>query len=152
LEATLLKRPHEVDQAHDYHALNAMLNLYDENGHIQFDKDKLAARLYFLNHVNQNTVFFHNLKEKLDYLVEEGYYESHILEQYDFAFIKSLFKRAYAHKFRFPTFLGAFKYYTSYTLKTFDGKRYLERYEDRICLVALTLAQGNQSLAEHLVD
>jgi len=152
LEATLLKRPHEVDQAHDYHALNAMLNLYDENGHIQFGKDKLAARLYFLNHVNQNTVFFHNLKEKLDYLVEEGYYESHILEQYDFAFIKSLFKRAYAHKFRFPTFLGAFKYYTSYTLKTFDGKRYLERYEDRICLVALTLAQGNQALAEHLVD
>jgi len=152
LETTLIKRPNEADQAHDYHALNAMLNLYDENGHIQFDKDKLAARLYFLNHVNQNTVFFHNLKEKLDYLVEEGYYEGHILEQYKFAFIKSLFKRAYAYKFRFPTFLGAFKYYTSYTLKTFDGKRYLERYEDRICLVALTLAQGNEQLAEHLVD
>jgi len=152
LEATLLKRPLETDSAHDYHALNAMLNLYDAQGHIQFEKDKLAARAYFLNHVNQNTVFFHNLKEKLDYLVEEGYYEHQVLEQYDFAFIKSLFKRAYSYKFRFPTFLGAFKYYTSYTLKTFDGKRYLERYEDRICLVALTLAQGNKALAENLVD
>ena len=28
---------------------------------------------------------------------------------------------AYSKKFRFPTFLGAFKYYTSYTLKTFDA-------------------------------
>ncbi|MFP5017133.1 hypothetical protein ACKLTP_09075, partial [Paenarthrobacter ureafaciens] len=25
---------------------------------------------------------------------------------------------------RFETFLGAFKFYTSYTLKTFDGKRF----------------------------
>lgn len=97
----------------DYHALNAMLNLYDSEGHIQFDKDKEAAHHYFRQHVNQNTVFFHDLKEKLDFLVQENYYESSVLGQYDFEFIKSLFKQAYAHKFRFQTFLGAFKYYTS---------------------------------------
>ncbi|MEX6210440.1 class 1b ribonucleoside-diphosphate reductase subunit alpha [Providencia huaxiensis] len=136
----------------DYHALNAMLNLYDSKGHIQFDKDKEAAHHYFRQHVNQNTVFFHDLKEKLDFLVQENYYESSVLGQYDFEFIKSLFKQAYAHKFRFQTFLGAFKYYTSYTLKTFDGKRYLERYEDRVCMVALTLAQGSESLAMLYVD
>ncbi|MBN3079089.1 class 1b ribonucleoside-diphosphate reductase subunit alpha [Pectobacterium jejuense] len=136
----------------DYHALNAMLNLYDAEGNIQFDMDKLAARRYFLQHVNQNTVFFHNLEEKLRYLVEEGYYEADVLDQYQFDFIKSLFQQAYAHKFRFQTFLGAFKYYTGYTLKTFDGKRYLERYEDRVCLVALTLAKGDTALASALVD
>ncbi|MGE4802746.1 class 1b ribonucleoside-diphosphate reductase subunit alpha [Yersinia hibernica] len=136
----------------DYHSLNAMLNLYDADGRIQFDKDRLAARQYFLQHVNQNTVFFHNLQEKLDYLVEEGYYEKEVLDRYDFSFIKSLFQQAYSKKFRFPTFLGAFKYYTSYTLKTFDGKRYLERYEDRVCLVALTLAAGNQQVARDLVE
>ncbi|ELY3856041.1 class 1b ribonucleoside-diphosphate reductase subunit alpha [Providencia huaxiensis] len=136
----------------DYHALNAMLNLYDSEGHIQFDKDKEAAHHYFRQHVNQNTVFFHDLKEKLDFLVQENYYESSVLGQYDFEFIKSLFKQAYAYKFRFQTFLGAFKYYTSYTLKTFDGKRYLERYEDRVCMVALTLAQGSESLAMLYVD
>ena len=54
----------------DYHALNAMLNLYGPDGEIQFEKDRSAAREYFLQHVNQNTVFFHNLEEKLDYLVE----------------------------------------------------------------------------------
>ncbi|MEF9678591.1 class 1b ribonucleoside-diphosphate reductase subunit alpha [Pectobacterium aroidearum] len=136
----------------DYHALNAMLNLYDAEGNIQFEMDKLAARRYFLQHVNQNTVFFHNLEEKLRYLVEEGYYEAEVLDQYQFDFIKSLFQQAYAHKFRFQTFLGAFKYYTGYTLKTFDGKRYLERYEDRVCLVALTLAKGDTALAGSLVD
>lgn len=136
----------------DYHALNAMLNLYGPNGEIQFDKDREAAHQYFLQHVNQNTVFFHNLDEKLDYLVDENYYEAEVLDQYSRAFIKSLFKQAYAHKFRFPTFLGAFKYYTSYTLKTFDGKRYLERFEDRVCMVALTLAAGDETLARQLVD
>ncbi|KMK81149.1 ribonucleotide-diphosphate reductase subunit alpha [Pectobacterium atrosepticum ICMP 1526] len=129
-----------------------MLNLYDAEGNIQFEMDKLAARRYFLQHVNQNTVFFHNLEEKLRYLVEEGYYEAEVLDQYHFDFIKSLFQQAYAHKFRFQTFLGAFKYYTGYTLKTFDGKRYLERYEDRVCLVALALAKGDTTLASALVD
>ena len=27
----------------DYHALNALLNLYDAQGHIQFDADRQAA-------------------------------------------------------------------------------------------------------------
>ncbi|ASF12413.1 class 1b ribonucleoside-diphosphate reductase subunit alpha [Nocardia brasiliensis] len=142
----------ETGEVLDYHALNAMLNLYGPNGEIQFDKDREAAHQYFLQHVNQNTVFFHNLDEKLDYLVDENYYESEVLEQYSRGFIKKLFQQAYAKKFRFPTFLGAFKYYTSYTLKTFDGKRYLERFEDRVCMVALTLAAGDEVLAGKLVD
>jgi ribonucleoside-diphosphate reductase alpha chain len=129
-----------------------MLNLYDADGKIQFDKDVLAARQYFLEHVNQNTVFFHNQDEKIDYLIRENYYEREVLDRYSRNFVKTLLDRAYAKKFRFPTFLGAFKYYTSYTLKTFDGKRYLERFEDRVCMVALTLAAGDTGLAEKLVD
>lgn len=129
-----------------------MLNLYDEQGKIQFDKDRQAAHQYFLQHVNQNTVFFHNLREKLTYLVEEGYYEQDVLDHYSFNFVRDLYDYAYDKKFRFPTFLGAFKYYTSYTLKTFDGKRYLERYEDRVCMVALALARGDEVLARNLVD
>jgi len=159
LDTLTLERPvkpadkvHDEDQALDYHALNAMLNLYDEQGNIQFDKDKQAAHQYFLQHVNQNTVFFHNLREKLTYLVEEGYYEQDVLDQYSFNFVRDLYDHAYDKKFRFPTFLGAFKYYTSYTLKTFDGKRYLERYEDRVCMVALALARGDEKLAKNLVD
>ncbi|HAT3808798.1 TPA: class 1b ribonucleoside-diphosphate reductase subunit alpha [Morganella morganii] len=136
----------------DYHALNAMLNLYDAEGRIQFDKDVTAAHHYFRQHVNQNTVFFHNLREKLDFLINENYYEADVIAQYDFEFIKNLFRQAYSKKFRFATFLGALKYYTGYTLKTFDGQRYLERFEDRVCMVALTLARGDTTLAEHLLE
>ncbi|HWK19283.1 MAG TPA: class 1b ribonucleoside-diphosphate reductase subunit alpha [Microbacteriaceae bacterium] len=136
----------------DYHSLNAMLNLYGPDGKIQFDKDREAAREYFLQHVNQNTVFFHSLREKLDYLVEKGYYEQAVLDKYSFDFVTRLDAFAYSKKFRFPTFLGAFKYYTSYTLKTFDGSRYLERFEDRVVMTALALADGDEQVAMEMVD
>ena len=144
--------PVKPEEQLDYHALNAMLNLYDANGKIQFDKDREAANQFFLQHVNQNTVYFHDLEEKIDYLINNKYYDPQVIEQYDFSFIKELFKRAYAYKFRFKSFLGAYKYYTSYTLKTFDGRRYLERFEDRVSMTALFLANGDTGLAEHLVD
>ena len=139
-------------QGLDYHALNAMLNLYDAEGKIQFEADRQSARQYFLEHVNQNTVFFHSLEEKLSYLVRENYYEAEVLEQYDPAFVKAIFVAAYERKFRFPTFLAAFKFYTSYALKTFDGKRYLERYEDRVVMVALALARSDENLAMRMMD
>ena len=144
--------PVKPEEQLDYHALNAMLNLYDANGKIQFDKDREAANQFFLQHVNQNTVYFHDLEEKIDYLINNKYYDPRVIEQYDFSFIKELFKRAYSYKFRFKSFLGAYKYYTSYTLKTFDGRRYLERFEDRVSITALFLADGDTGLAERLVD
>jgi ribonucleoside-diphosphate reductase alpha chain len=137
---------------YSYHELNAMLNLYGANGEIQFDKDKEAARAYFLDHVNQNTVFFHSIEEKLDYLVENEYYDEAVLKQYSEEFVKDLFKQTYSYKFRFPTFVGAYKFYTSYALKTFDGERYLERFEDRVVMNALMLARGNEQVAKDTVD
>ncbi len=136
----------------DYHALNAMLNLPDAEGKIQFDADRMAARQYFLQHVNQNTVFFHSLQEKLDYLRTENYYEGEVLDAYSPEFIEQIFKAAFAKKFRFPTFLGAYKYYTAYTLKTRDGKRYLERFEDRVVMTALALARGDEKLAMRMME
>ena len=58
----------ENGQPLDYHSLNAMLNIYDENGQIRFESDREAVRQFFLQHVNQNTVFFHTLQEKLEFL------------------------------------------------------------------------------------
>ena len=136
---------------YSYHELNAMLNLWGEGKTIQFDKDREAARRYFLDHVNQNTVFFHSLEEKLHYLVEEEYYEKEVLDRYSEEFVKELFKQAYEYKFRFPTFVGAYKFYSSYALKTFDGQRYLERFEDRVVMNALMLAKGDEDFARSLV-
>ncbi|MEN9713739.1 MAG: hypothetical protein RLZZ164_403 [Actinomycetota bacterium] len=141
-----------IESALSYHELNAMINLWDENGKMQLDKDKLAARKYFLDHVNQNTVFFHSLQERLDYLVENEYYEKSVLDKYRFEFIEQLEKLAYSKKFRFEAFMGAYKFYTGYALKTFDGTRYLERFEDRVVMVALALAEGNEQIATSLVE
>ena len=141
-----------IESALSYHELNAMINLWDEDGKLQLDKDKLAARKYFLDHVNQNTVFFHSLKERLDYLVENEYYEKEVLDKYRFEFIEELEKLAYSKKFRFEAFMGAYKFYTGYALKTFDGARYLERFEDRVVMVALALAEGDEKIAISLVE
>ncbi|WP_238562001.1 class 1b ribonucleoside-diphosphate reductase subunit alpha [Pantoea dispersa] len=128
-----------------------MLNLYDADGRIQFSKDHEATRQFFLQHVQPNSVPFASPGERLRYLVAEGYYEAGVLNQYDFAFLCQLHEEADAWGFRFHTFLGAWKFYTSYTLKTFDGKRYLETFEQRACMVALTLARGNETLARELL-
>lgn len=136
----------------DYHALNAMLNLYDKAGRIQFDKDRQAVEAFFTAHVHPHSVTFSSQEERLQSLVREGYYDESVLARYDRAFVVTLFARAHASGFRFQTFLGAWKFYTSYTLKTFDGKRYLEHFEDRVVMVALTLAQGDEALASQLTD
>jgi ribonucleoside-diphosphate reductase alpha chain len=135
-----------------YHELNAMLNMYDQNGKIQFGKDKEAAKSYFLDHINLNTVFFHSIEEKLEYLVENEYYDTGLLNSYSPEEVKSLFKHAYSYKFRFPTFVGAYKFYTQYALKTFDGERYLERFEDRVVMNGLMLGLGNFETARDVID
>ena len=136
----------------DYHALNAMLNLYDSQGRIQFDKDQQAVAAFMAHHVLPNSVEFDNQTTRLRWLVAEKYYDPAVLARYSDAFIVQLFAHAHNAGFQFETFLGAWKFYTSYTLKTFDGKRYLEHFPDRACMVALTLAQGDESLATALLD
>ncbi len=136
----------------DYLTLNnEVLNEYNKTGKINKEKDREATRLYFLNEINMRTVFFHNLREKLDYLIENEYYEKEFLEQYDFEFIKEIFNIAYSYKFRFPSFMSASKFYNNYALKTRDDKNYLERYEDRIAVSALYMAQGDKEKAKRNV-
>ncbi|EOI3549019.1 class 1b ribonucleoside-diphosphate reductase subunit alpha [Cronobacter dublinensis] len=135
----------------DYHALNAMLNLYDASGRIQFAKDREAVEAFMAAHVQPRTVTFPDTRARLAYLVSEGYYDDNVLKRYDAAFVAGLFDEAHRYGFTFKTFLGAWKFYTSYTLKTFDGKRYLEHFPDRACMVALTLACGDEALARQIL-
>ncbi|QIU90168.1 class 1b ribonucleoside-diphosphate reductase subunit alpha [Yokenella regensburgei] len=136
----------------DYHALNAMLNLYDANGRIQFDKDREAVAAFMSSHVQPNSVAFDSQEARLAWLTAEGYYDDSVLSRYSLAFVIELFAHAHSSGFQFQTFLGAWKYYTSYTLKTFDGKRYLEHFPDRVVMVALALALGSETLARQLTD
>ena len=148
-----MKAPELQKKTHDYtfFKLNNLLNL-PKDGKIQLEKDKEAARAYFLEYVNPHTVFFHTLNEKLDYLIKNNYIKKDFLEKYDRPFIKKLFRRVYAKKHRFRTFMGAYKFYSQYALKTDDGKWILERYEDRIAFNALALADGDKQLAMDIAD
>ena len=113
-----------------------------ENGEFQLNKDKEAVYSYFVDYVNKNTVFFHNLKEKMDYLIENDYYIN-FYDMYKFEDIKKVFELVYNKKFRFASFMSASKFYQSYALRDDTGEKFLERYEDRIAIVSLYLAQGS---------
>jgi ribonucleoside-diphosphate reductase alpha chain len=103
-------------------------------------KDKEAVRAYFLEYVNKNTVFFYTLKEKIDYLIEQNYYIN-FYEWFTFEQMEEVYNFVYSKKFRFQSFMSAFKFFQSYALRDDSGEKFLERYEDRVVAVALFLAR-----------
>ena len=130
---------------------NDVLNRYSTTGQLELEKDREATRRYFLEYVNVRLRYFIDIEEKIRYLVDEGYYEKEFIDRYDMEFIKGLYKKAYDYHFRFPSFMSASKFYDSYAMKSRDGEEILEKYEDRIVIIALYLAQGNPELAQQAV-
>ena len=97
------------DRAHDWHSLNAMLNLYDKQGRIQFDKDIQAVREYVEKHVLPNTVRFNSTQDRLSRLIADGYYDESVFAQYDAEFLDRFYRNVDDCGFEFDTFLGAFQ-------------------------------------------
>ena len=79
----------------DYRSLNSEVNLLDANGELQLNKDEDATRSYFLNFVNKNTVFFHNLQEKTDYLVKNESLLKNELEHFLTIEVSTVFNTVY---------------------------------------------------------
>ncbi|MFS0878053.1 ribonucleoside-diphosphate reductase subunit alpha [Solibacillus isronensis] len=131
---------------------NELLNQYRSTGLLDLDKDKQAVRQYFLEEINARLRYFIDHDEKVRYLVDQGYYEREFIEMYDREFIIKLYEKAYSYNFRFPTFMGALKFYDSYAMKSRDDKEILEKYEDRVVITALYLAKGDEQLAENAVE
>ncbi|WP_306452358.1 class 1b ribonucleoside-diphosphate reductase subunit alpha, partial [Bifidobacterium pullorum] len=144
--------PAPYDPAHDWHALNAMLNLYDADGRIQFDKDKAAEREYVTGHVAEHTLTFPSTRARLDYLIGHQYYDPAVFARYTPEFLDRFYAHVEASGFEFGTFLGAFKFFQSYALKTFDGTQYLEDFPQRAAAVALDLAAGDEAMALRVAD
>ncbi|PRD54096.1 class 1b ribonucleoside-diphosphate reductase subunit alpha [Sphingobacterium gobiense] len=127
---------------------NEIMIKHDEE--YSLHKDKEAVRAYFLEHVNKNTVFFYTLKEKIDYLIEHNYYIN-FYEWFTFEEMEEVYNYVHAKKFRFQSFMAAFKFFQSYALRDDTGEKFLERYEDRVVAVALFLAreEGVQKAIEY---
>lgn len=141
-----------VGERKEYHGLNAMLKLDLGNGKkIPFEKDIEAMESYMKSYVKPREKKFDSLKEKINWLLDNDYYDRKIFDKYSEDFVIELFEFAHNFGFKYKSFLGAFKFYTSYALKTFDGKEILEGFEDRSVAVSLMLGNGNEKDAKNML-
>lgn len=132
-----------------YFRLNNEINR-PVNGQIPLNKDKEALKAFFSENVIPNTMTFTTIIEKINYLIANDYIEAEFIRKYSPDFIENLSKDLQAHKFRFKSFMAAYKFYQQYALKTNDGSQYLESIEDRVLFNALYFADGNEELAQDL--
>jgi len=95
---------------------------------------------------------FDSYEERLNYLIENNYIEEEFIRKYSMDFINELHKWMLSQKFEFHSFMGAYKFYNQYALKTNDGQHYLETIEDRALMNALYFAEGDEQLARDLAD
>ena len=134
-----------------YFRLNNEINR-PVNGQIPLHKDKEALRAFFLENVKPNSMAFNSITDKINYLIENDYIESEFIGKYEPAFIEKLSAEIHAQKFRFQSFMAAYKFYQQYALKTNDGESYLESIEDRVLFNALYFADGDENLASDLAN
>lgn len=137
----------KLDNKDKYFELNAMAKIEMQTKNFNFDTDKLAVSEYLNKVVIPSTKKFSNYKEKIEYLIDNNYYEKEVINKYDFNDILDILKLIESYNHEFPSFMGILKFYNSYAMKTFDNKQYLENYNDRVLLNALYLANGDKSLA-----
>lgn len=134
-----------------YFRLNNEINR-PVNGQIPLHKDKEALRAFFLENVKPNSMAFNSITDKINYLIENDYIESEFIGKYESAFIEKLSAEIHSQKFRFQSFMAAYKFYQQYALKTNDGESYLESIEDRVLFNALYFADGDENLASDLAN
>ncbi|OUM86020.1 MAG: ribonucleotide-diphosphate reductase [Bacillus thermozeamaize] len=126
---------------------NEMMLMKD--GFYQLEKDQEAVD-EFMREVEKNMLPFDSVMEKVRYMVEHGYYYN-VFADYSEAQVKEVFETAYSYNFKFKSYMAASKFYQDYALKTNDKAHYLERYEDRVSIVALFLGRGDREQAMRLV-
>lgn len=137
-------------ESDEYITLNAKSKLFIK-GQDNFQFDLAAARSYMKHHISPNLKTFNSTKARIDYLIENEYYDETIINKYTITEIDYLTKEAYSFNHEFPSFMGALKFYNSYALKSFDGRQYLERYEDRVVMNALFFGDGSIKKAKAIL-
>lgn len=132
--------------------LNNQVIIKDEEGKYQLEKDKEALKSYIEEYVNPKLKKFNNIEERIKYLIENNYYDEEVINKYSMEFIKKVYNHVSNCKFKFQSYMSANKFYQNYALKSDDGKTILETYNDKVLIVALALANGDENLAIDLAD
>ena len=128
--------------------LNNQLMQRDADGFFQLDNDKEAVR-EFMVEVEQKSLQFSSITEQVQYMIDHDYYEN-VYESYSQAEVEEVFELTRSFDFQFQSYMAASKFYIDYALKSNDHKHYLERYSDRVAIVALHLAEGSADKAKLL--
>ena len=134
-----------------YFDLNNEINI-PVNGQIQLGKDKEALEAFLNENVKPNTKQFSSIKERINYLIQNNYYEEEFISKYSFEFIEKLYDYLKKEDFHFKTFMAAYKFNAQYALKTDDNAYYLENFIDRVATNALYFGDGDEKLALELAD
>lgn len=134
-----------------YFDLNNEINI-PVNGQIQLGKDKESLEAFLNENVKPNTKQFSSIKERINYLIKNNYYEEEFISKYSFEFIEKLYDYLKKEDFHFKTFMAAYKFYAQYALKTDDNAYYLENFIDRVATNALYFGDGDEKLALELAD
>ena len=132
--------------------LNNQVIIRNNEGHLQLEKDKEALNCYMEDYVHKKSKKFNNILSKINFLVDNNYYSKDIVDKYSDNFIEKLYNNIKNVNFEFKSYMAANKFYQSYALKSNDGKEILEMYEDRVLIVALTLANGDTNLANDIAN
>ncbi|AKX33760.1 ribonucleotide-diphosphate reductase subunit alpha [Spiroplasma litorale] len=140
----------DVIDTEEYIKLNARSKIFVKDKD-NFILDKEAAKLYIEQKIVPNTMKFNSIEERINYLVQNEYYDEEVINKYKMSEIVELTNYAFTFNHSFPSFMGALKFFNAYALKTFDGKQFLETYEERVVMNALFLAGGDINKAEDLL-
>ena len=132
--------------------LNNQVIIKDEEGKYQLEKDKEALKSYIEEYVNPKLKKFNSIEERVKYLIENNYYDEEVINKYSVEFINKVYNQVSNYEFKFQSYMSANKFYQNYALKSDDGKTILETYNDKVLIVALALANGNENLAIDLAD
>ncbi|CAC13714.1 RIBONUCLEOSIDE-DIPHOSPHATE REDUCTASE ALPHA CHAIN (RIBONUCLEOTIDE REDUCTASE) [Mycoplasmopsis pulmonis] len=133
-----------------YINLNAMAKLYWQDGQ-NINYDLQAAHDYYESKIKPHFRVFESFEKRIEFLVKNNYYEKSLIDQYTISQLKELNDLAYSYNHFFPSFMGILKFYNAYALKSFDGKEYLENFEDRALMNALFLANGDFEKAKAIL-
>lgn len=132
--------------------LNNQVIIKDEQGKYQLEKDKEALECYINEYVTPKLKKFNNIEERLKYLIDNNYYCEEVINKYNMDFIKKVYNHINNCDFKFQSYMSANKFYQNYALKSDDGKTILETYNDKVLIVSLALANGDENLALDLAD
>ncbi|MBC6695761.1 class 1b ribonucleoside-diphosphate reductase subunit alpha [Terrisporobacter mayombei] len=132
--------------------LNNQVIIKDKEGKYQLEKDKESLECYIKDYVTPRLKKFNNLEERLTYLIENNYYSEEVINKYSMGFMEKVYKLINDSNFKFQSYMSANKFYQNYALKSDDGKIILETYNDKVLIVSLALADGNEKLALNLAD